>query len=75
MTLPQNKNHQSELRRRVADCRERLRRNRTAQKINGRAVLISQPEVANMNNAPIRNAREDNKEQATILTFSLIRKN
>lgn len=39
MTLPPQGSQHYELRRRIADCRERLRRSRTAQKINGRDAL------------------------------------
>ena len=36
MTLPPQGHPQYELKRRIADCRERLRRSRTGQKLTGR---------------------------------------
>ena len=38
MTLPPEGHPQYELKRRIADCRERLRRSRTGQKLTGRAA-------------------------------------
>jgi hypothetical protein len=45
MTLPPQDSQQYELRRRIVDCRERLRRKRGAQKSSGRAVPAKLPET------------------------------
>jgi hypothetical protein len=47
MTLPPQGHPQYELRRRIADCRERLRRARTGQKMNEHNVRRANDEPTN----------------------------